>query len=174
MTMRLLRAFLWVIVVVLLAALASMALPDPARSASARITWVEDHTGPAWPVSTVVPFVDQYTGSYMRYGACRVGAKCVRVYEKTINSLWGGVTYLSPHPYYSATDTATVYVNPQRNGKSWATRRQILTHELGHAMGIWWHSAYCTNIMYSRVNCPDGSLPTYRFGDPQRVRLAVN
>lgn len=140
--------------------------------------YVEDHTGAAWPVNYSQGFVDQYTGTDIIYGSCRAGAKCVRVYEFYFDQSISGLTCL-PNEYCrfgaAYTDYFRIYLNSYRNNTySYNARRNITTHELGHAFGIGYHSVYCTNVMYGSVFCPDGSLPTYRFTDPQKAILGAN
>lgn len=137
----------------------------PAQAAST--VYIEVHASTVWPITDAIRFVDNYTASTAYLGACRAGYRCIKVYEKTINTSWSAVTY-------PGNPTTTIYLNPTRRTYSWSARRSIVTHELGHAYGITYHSAYCTNVMYANVRCPSGSLPTYRFTDPQRVILKAH
>lgn len=141
-------------------------------SASTRVVYLNWYGSSTWPVGYSAGFVDKYTGSVFRWGSCHSGYKCVTIREKTVNSSWAAVTYGAVGSYSRYT-RVTIYLNPQRRGYGWYTKRSIITHELGHAMGITWHSAYCSNVMYRYVTC-GGTLPTYRFAAPQRTRLAVN
>lgn len=151
---------------------AMLAAAGPAH-ATATPVYVEDHTGSAWPVYSAQDYVDRHTGTNIVYGTCRTGYKCVRVYEKTISSSYAGYTCLAGTWCLGRTTAYTrIYLNPQRNSRPYGERIRIATHELGHAFGIGYHSAYCTNVMYGHVRCPDGSLPTYRFTDPQKTILA--
>lgn len=143
--------------------------PAQATSRTVYVNWYGSNT---WPVGYSVGFVDQYTGSTFRWGSCHTGYKCVTIRERTVNSSWAAVTYGAVGSY-SAGTRVTIYLNPQRRYYSWYKKRSIVTHELGHAMGITWHSAYCSNVMYRYVTC-GGRLPTYRFAAPQRSRLYVN
>jgi len=161
--MRLLAALL-----VAMIAVALGATPAQAHTATAvPIVWVEDHTGWAWPVTAAEPWVDYYTRSEMRYGACRSGYRCVRVYERTIRSYWSAVTYIN-------SNGATIYVNPQRNWYPYSWRLNILRHELVHAMGYHYHWPYCTDLMYAKVTCPDGRLAPSYLHQAIRSVLAVN
>lgn len=153
-TLRNLTVFAGVVVAVILSA------PLPATAAT--ITYVEDHTGWAWPVRSSQDWVDQYTSSDIRYGACRSGYRCVRVWERTIRSEWAAVTYID------SPTRVRIYVNPQRTRYPYAARRSIVTHELGHAFGIIVHSSACTDVMYARVFCAGGGVPPYRFSAAQR------
>lgn len=157
---------LWLAILAVLTIILSL-VPAPAY-ASVPVVYVEDHTGAAWPVYYSQGWLDQYTASDMRYGACRTGYKCIKVYERTINSAWAAVTY------GFGTSRVTIYVNPQRRYYSWYVRRNIVTHELGHANGIGGHSSYCTDVMYSRVFCSTGSAAPYRFSTYHRSILARN
>lgn len=136
--------------------------------------YVEDHTSSYWPVNSSQNFVDQYTGSDIVYGTCQTSYKCVRVYEKYYSKSYSGWTCL-PNEWCKLTnDTKSytrIYLNAYRRSYSYNARRNITTHELGHAFGITYHSAYCTNVMYGSVFCSNGSLPSYRFTDPQKTIL---
>jgi len=141
--------------------------PNPLSVAATRTVWVEDHTGWRWPVTAAEPWVDQYTGTVMRYGVCHVAARCIRIYERTVRSIWAAVT--RPN-----SNGATIYVNPQRNYYPYSWRLSILRHELVHAMGYYTHWPYCTDLMYYAVTCPNGRLVPQYLHPSIRALLAVH
>lgn len=146
----------------------------PAQAATSRIVMVQVSGVPSsWPVTSALDWVDQYTGSDMRYGACVTGRKCIVIRYATIRSAWAAVTY-GALSYYSSGNRVTIYLNPQRNGYSWTAKRRIIIHELGHANGLTYHSAYCSNIMWPGVKCNNGTYPPLRFTDWAKARLRAN
>jgi len=144
-------------VTLLVALTAIQLMPFDTAEAATRIVWVNSVTSSTWPVSYSVDVTDRQTGSDMRMGACRTGYKCIIIREKVIRNEWAAVTY------GFGTNRVTIYLNPQRRWYSWYAKRGIVTHELGHANGIYYHSPYCTDLMYARVFCPNGSVPPYRW-----------
>lgn len=109
------------------------------------VVYVEDHTGYKWPVHTTTYWADSLSGASVRYGYCRTWARCIRVYERTIRSIWAAVTYVD-----WTTGRTTIYVNPQRNWYPWAKRNAIIHHEMGHAFCLL-HVSNSNNLMYPYV-----------------------
>jgi hypothetical protein len=144
----------WILALVVATMLCAFYFAPPAEASAVRYVYVEDHTGSAWPVTRVEPWVDQFTGSTMIYGRCRAGYKCIRVYERVVRNEWAAVTR------NATTATVTIYVNPQRNWYPYGWRFAILAHELVHANGFYWHTSYCS-LMYYAVKCPNGTVSTW-------------
>lgn len=160
-----LKTFVGLALVPSLAAAALLFTGTPAQAAT--MVYIENHAASVWPVTTGLRYVDGFTSSTAVYARCRTGYRCIKIYEKTIKSSWSAVTY-------PGNPTTIIYLNPTRRGYSWTARRNIVVHELGHAYGIGYHSAYCTNIMWPNVKCPNGTYPTLRFTDPQRAILRTH
>lgn len=162
---------LWSLVIAVAVALGVLVAP-PTASAATAIVYVDSQANSVWPVSASVTWVDYYTGSDMRFGACRTGYKCIKVREKTVSSSYSAITY---GDVTCKTCVVTIYLNPQRRYTyGYYTKRSIVDHELGHANGITWHNSYCTSRMYVRVFCPNGSLPPRKFTTSEKARLSAN
>ena len=159
---------------------AALLAPSPS-SAVTKIVYVDIKPGALkyWPSKSAVEFVDLYTGSDMRYGACRSGYKCITIRERTFNtsayrSSWSAVTY------GANTSRVEISVNGNRRYAPYnyntATKKSIIAHELGHANGLYSHSSSCTNIMYARVFCNESrrTLPPLKFLAADKARLKAN
>lgn len=147
------------------------AVPNQAPAAT-RVVYVQTFGVPtSWPVNSSLTWVDSYTGSDMVRARCRAGYKCISIRYATIRSEWAAVTM---GDVTCRSCAITIYLNPQRNGYGYYTKRSILDHELGHANGVTWHDTSCISRMYYRVFCPNGSLPPRRFTPSERERLRVN
>ena len=48
---------------------------------AAKVVYVEDHESNAWSVKTAVAAWDKGTDVSVRYGKCRAGAGCIRIYR---------------------------------------------------------------------------------------------
>ncbi len=101
------------------------------------IVYVENHTGGAWPVTTMTYAWDSGTDVSARYGPCRPGAGCVKVYEcRCGTSRPPGWTDFG---YYPGTRTfaepVTIHLNDSWTW-TWRNRLQAVCHELGHSLGI--------------------------------------
>jgi hypothetical protein len=140
--------------------------PAPAQAAAKRqVVWVDVKVNQAWPVSRAVAFVDKYTGSVMRFGKCRAGARCIVIREDWhLPSLWAGVTY-------PGSPRATIKLNPTRRKISWAQRYDTIVHELGHASGVYTHNSSCSSVMYFAVTCPNGHVPSVAFSKGEKATL---
>jgi len=102
-----------------------------------QVVYVEDHTGAAWPVTTLAASWDYGTDLSVRYGPCRTGAGCVKVYECWCGTAqppgwvnWG--YYVGTHVF---AEPVTVHLNDSW-WWPWRNRVQAVCHELGHALGI--------------------------------------
>lgn len=141
-----LKSVITTIAIVLSAIGVSVVTETPASaSVNTNVIYVEDHTGWAWPVRSTTTWADYLSVSSVRYGTCRSGYRCIRVYEKTIQSSWAAVTYIDYVSGYTR-----IYVNPQRNWYSYAKRNSIIHHEMGHAFCLN-HVDIKTNLMYPQV-----------------------
>lgn len=163
------------IIAAVMAGAATLAVPSNAEAA-ARPVYVDISGVPSsWATHSAVDWVDQYTGTNMVYGKCHSGYKCIRLRYKTIKSSWAAVTQWGAGGSITCKScTLTIYLNPQRNGYSSTVKRRIIEHELGHANGIGYESKVCTNVMYGRMFCSNGKLPSHRFTDPQKSILRKN
>src|SRR4051794_29122411 len=140
-------------------------IADPAWAAAPRTVWVDARANGAWPVRQAAAYVDRYTGTTMRFGACRRGSPCVRIRESWgLPPLWAAVTYVG-------TDPTNVLLNPSRRRSSYTQRFDTIVHELGHAFGIYRHNSSCGSVMYYRLACPDGRDSTLNFSASERTML---
>lgn len=118
-----------------------------AAAARRDLVVIEDHTGWSWPVKSNTWWADNRTGASVWYGTCNPNYRCIRVYEGTVRNEWAAVTYFNTGgDWYTE-----IYVNPQRNGYTWAKRDHIVKHELGHAFCIFSHHPSYYNLMYASV-----------------------
>jgi hypothetical protein len=140
--------------VIVVAALSFVALTPELAQASPRLVYVDIHVNATWPVGRAVNYIDQYTGSDMRFGKCRANYKCIVVREKYVKSSWVSVTYLR-------NGNAYIYLNPYRRNYSWQTKYATVAHEIAHANGILQHNSNCRYLMYAYTYCPDGSVSNY-------------
>lgn len=165
--------FLHALLIAIMTALGG--LPSFSQQAAPRYTYIEDHTGSAWPVKDVRAFIDQYTSSGLIYGNCRAGAACIKVYEKEINTNWTAYTFFDAHPNdWNATDVAIINVNPRYAKTSYAVRRNTVAHEIAHAQGVTWHSTVCSNLMWPSSFCPTGKVKPYVFTPAAKLALSKN
>jgi hypothetical protein len=108
---------------------------------------VEDHTGWRWPVTSAVYDWDYGTDASVRYGACRAGYGCIKVYE----GYYGrngqlGVAYFSWIGSILQ-EPVTVKLNDSYFPDA-HIRRQTVCHELGHGLGITFHDPVLTSCLY--------------------------
>lgn len=100
--------------------------------------YVEDHTGWAWPVWEAAGSWDYGTDVSVRYGVCRSGAGCIRVYEGYYGGTgWWGNTALVWYPSTGVITRATVRLNDSYlYAMSAHQRRTVVCHEEGHGLGL--------------------------------------
>ena len=143
--------------------------PKPLPAASP-VVWVEASWAMwkywYWPLRDSRDFVDRYTGTYFRWGPCHAGAKCIRIREAHLMPKYAGLTYV----YFYL---RVIEVDPSFRRASYATKRDLLTHELGHAMGVYLHNPRCTSVMFSWIQCW-GHVPPYRFTYAEQQVLRRN
>ena len=112
--------------------------------------YVENHA-PGWPVQAAVAAWRSAGVSRVHYGRCRSGAKCVRVRAEPIPGKVAGET-----AYFGGAITLD-------SSEDWsaAERRQLVIHELGHALGARHNNAVsggvwsCMNahVQHHRIAC---------------------
>jgi hypothetical protein len=140
-------------------------ITDPAWAAAPRTVWVDVRANGAWPVRQAAAYVDRYTGTTMRFGACRKGSPCVRIRENgDMPRLWAAVTYVGTNP-------TNIQLNPGRRRSSYTQRLDTIVHELGHAFGIYTHNSSCGSVMYYSLACPNGRDSTLNFSASERTTL---
>ena len=148
-----------------IATAASLVVTEPAQAASTPVIWVDVRVNSAWPVSRAVTYVDSYTGSRMRYGTCRAGARCIVIREDgSLPSSYAAVTSVG----YPVT---RIRLNSHRRWYPYAQRLHTVVHELGHARGLYTHNPRCTSVMYYKMRCPDGRLAPLAFTSAERATL---
>lgn len=134
-----------------------------------RTIYVNDHTGPYWPVGRSSSSWN-YGGSVrLIYGrSCRAGYPCIHVYSKWSSSAYIGTVYYaySNGIIYSAKIT----MNRRFNSSSYWLRKGATVHELGHAIGLN-HDTYKTSVMYYRVS--RSSPSSYDYGVVRREYYGV-
>lgn len=140
---------------------------DPAAAAKTRNVWV-DYRGvnSAWPVRKAAAFIDRYTGTTIRFGACKPNYNCIRITEqaKLGNPSWAAVTYVGGRP-------TRIQLSAKRRTMSYTQRYDALVHELGHAFGIYSHNKSCASIMYYSLTCPNGRNSKLAFTAAERRTL---
>jgi hypothetical protein len=151
--------------VTLTAVLSLCLVADPAWAAAPRTVWVDIHVNGAWPVRQAAQYVDRYTGTTVRFGACRKGAPCVRIRENgKLPPSWAAVTYVGANP-------TNIQLSSSRRGSSYTQRLDTVVHELGHAFGVYTHNKSCGSIMYYSLACPNGRNSTLAFSAAERATL---
>jgi len=155
--------------------------PRPAEAAStsllAQPVYVEVYANTYyWPVKAGLSVVDKHTGTYLVYGACRAGYRCIRVSERSgclwlqekWRCDWIGATYLWSWG-------AQLYLNSSHR-KDGYTKKVIATaHEGGHTAGLIAHTSTCSDVMQWRLPCwYGGPLPPVRFNSSQSAILATH
>ena len=143
-----------VIVVGVLAVLALLPMASAGASGNlllrhrSSIIYVEDHTGWRWPVYEATHDWNYGTTASVRYGACRAGYGCVRVYEAYLGRngqvgvthfVWSGSILVEP---------VKVVFNDSYFPDA-HQRRQTACHELGHGLGIEFHDPYKSSCLYA-------------------------
>ncbi len=108
--------------------------PAAARAEMPVMVWVEDHTGPQWPVKAAVRDWDKAANIRIEYGRCRAKVTCVRVRDCPAGGE-PGVAGLT-----TTTATGSDVCLGTGDGRLWtseqAKARRIACHELGHALGL--------------------------------------
>lgn len=98
------------------------------------MVWVEDHTGPQWPVKAAVRDWDKAANIRIEYGRCRAKVTCVRVRECPPGGERGVVGLTT------ATAAGSDICLGDGTGRLWASEpvkaRVVACHELGHALGL--------------------------------------
>lgn len=104
-----------------------------ARPLAYRVVYVEDYTSSRWPVREAARTWDASTDLSVRYGKCRTGAVCVRVYEG-----WYGRNGHAADTIIAgsgALGSAVIRFNDSYRQNA-HNRRQAACHEQGHALGL--------------------------------------
>ncbi|MFE7075156.1 hypothetical protein ACFU96_34190 [Streptomyces sp. NPDC057620] len=100
-----------------------------------------DHSGDTWPVTDArvdwyqAPGIDAYYRWYTA-GCPGGGRHCVHVYSGSYGTDWYGVTEASTSNGYFVDGTVTVKLNDQITPNTYAARRSVACHEMGHALGL--------------------------------------
>ena len=122
------------------------------------IVYVEDHTGSAWPVRAATRVWDQGTDVSVRYGKCRATAGCVRVYEGRYGmTKWVGSTSYHWNTVKHVFQGSTITRLNNSYRLTARTHQQIASHELGHALGLMYHSSSRGTCMFPRAD-PKASM----------------
>lgn len=98
-----------------------------------------DHTSDSWPVTDArvdwyqAPGIDAYYRWYTA-GCPGGGRHCVHVYSGSYGTDWYGVTEATASN--GLFGTVTVKLNDQVTPNTYAARRSVACHEMGHALGL--------------------------------------
>lgn len=126
----------------------SVALASPAHASIEGPTWahtaghwgnvsVENHTGVSWPVKAAVAT----WGDGLYYRSCGTSNQCVKVSEKNQGNT-GQIaitsqSWIQDANGYKHFTPLTITINSYYNTRTTAAvRSQVVTHELGHALGL--------------------------------------
>jgi hypothetical protein len=162
------RSFLGSLAALVLSAATTLVSASPANAANSSTIWVDVRVSSVWPVTRAVSLVDSYTGTTMRYGSCRAGARCLVIREdRGLPWQWAAATY-------PGSPVTRIKLNPSRRGSPYAQRLHTLLHELGHARGLYAHNSRCTSVMYYSMRCPNGNLAPNTFTSSERRTLRRN
>ncbi|WP_187284642.1 matrixin family metalloprotease [Streptomyces sp. uw30] len=100
-----------------------------------------DHSGDSWPVTDArvdwyqAPGIDAYY-RWHTAGCPGGGRHCVHVYSGSYGTDWYGVTEASSSGGYFVDGSVTVKLNDQVTPNTYAARRSVACHEMGHALGL--------------------------------------
>lgn len=101
-----------------------------------------DHSGDSWPVSDArvdwyqAPGIDAYYRWYTA-GCPGGGRHCVNVYSGSYGTAWYGRTSASTtSDGYFVDGSVKVELNDQVTPNTYAARRSVACHEMGHALGL--------------------------------------
>jgi hypothetical protein len=100
------------------------------------------------PLVAAAKYVDRYTKSRFVFGSCPTNATaafCIRVYQRSLpNPSWAALTD------WPTNQARIVFTPAYYNRSSFNSRLRYIgaVHELGHAMGIWWHNPSRKSVMY--------------------------
>lgn len=146
--------------------------PDPAEATQANYRWktgsvcVIDHTGSRWPIYSATYRWTQVPDLSLQYGSrctSRHKEQAIHVYEGWYGSNWHGgqkygyaTAWLYTHKTYGDWEwmgdayrmyRCTIQLN-NTYGRylSWADRRSVIMHEMGHCSGID-HTSYSASLM---------------------------
>lgn len=111
-----------------------------------RTIYVVNQAGPGWPVAGPIwEWNRTHVLNIVRVPAC-TGTGCLTIYRGgCASSRYDGQTFpLAIHGYLV---TANIHLCPRALGYSYAKRREIVLHELGHALGLQ-HDTRSTSIMW--------------------------
>jgi hypothetical protein len=115
-----------------------------------RVVYIESHlpSNTRVPLRAAAAYVDKYTRSRFVFGTCPANqwkAYCIRVYQHTLsNQSWAALTD------WPTNRARIVFTPTYYNRSSFTARWRYIgaVHELGHAMGIWWHNPSRKSVMY--------------------------
>ncbi len=100
-----------------------------------------DHSGDSWPVTDArvdwyqAPGIDAYY-RWHTAGCPGGGRHCVHVYSGNYGTAWYGLTEASTSGGYFVDGSVTVKLNDQVTPNTYAARRSVACHEMGHALGL--------------------------------------
>lgn len=110
---------------------------------SSTVVYVQDSSGPRWPVGRVVADWNRRTDVSLRYGRCRSGSPCIRVsdVQEPLKGR-GAAAYATTTRQQRASSRgskpasrATVKLN-NTPALSAERRRALVCREIGHALGL--------------------------------------
>jgi hypothetical protein len=113
---------------------------DAAGNGPGIVYWV-DNTGPEWPVLTAAIDWDQeerLNGVYVS-SASNCPRHCVNVHEEPLADGCSppfGSTFGPAHDNGHFLETTNVAIDAQCDNRDYATRRELVCHELGHTTGL--------------------------------------
>ena len=100
-----------------------------------------DFTGDSWPVTDAridwyqAPGIDAYY-RWHTLGCPGGGRHCVNVREGRYGTAWYGLTEANTSNGLFVDGSVTVYLNNQVTPNTYAARRSVACHEMGHALGM--------------------------------------
>ena len=127
----------------------------------AKVVYVEDHTANTWNVKAAVAAWDKGTDVSVRYGKCRTGAGCIHIFKNRYGKTgWVGRAHFNYNPATHAFVGVVVVTLNESYALTPGVRQQIACHEIGHGLGLQYHSTALNTCMHVRANTKASRYPS--------------
>jgi hypothetical protein len=137
-----------------------------------------DHSGWQWPVAEYVAYANAVSTSCLavRYlpgdAECAPGRGCIHVYSGDYGDQWGGEVRVEQpwssglgHAGSAMAGVTTIRLNDRVPPGVYAAKTTC--HELGHALGFWWHRGTVYNAYSCMTTSWEGLTTAWHRNDVQ-------